>query len=311
MEMTPIVSVIVQTYQHAPFIRQCLDGILMQETDFPIELIVGEDESTDGTREICMEYAERYPDIIWLFLRSRKDVIYINGMATGRYNFMENLKAARGKYIALCEGDDYWTDSRKLQKQVDFMEANPGVVLCYGDATAWNEEKHVSEGRMINGIRKPQIGLKQIVQGNQCITCTVLFHRDALVIPPRFTEAPYGDWALYSLLAQHGNIAYLDEVFACYRIHGGGLFSKLGSIARRQNEIQTQRIINRMTGYKFARHLFPIIVRMLTWLIEEAKKAKEVEIERQAKKWLWLELLAVRNWRYFKHYRPGLIKAIR
>ena len=120
MNETPVVSVCVVTYQHKDFIRSCLDGILMQKTNFPFEIILGEDESTDGTREICKAYAEKYPDKIKLFLRSRKDVIYINQHATGRFNFMENLKAARGKYIAFCEGDDYWIDEYKLQKQVDF-----------------------------------------------------------------------------------------------------------------------------------------------------------------------------------------------
>src|SRR5689334_382568 len=89
----PLVSAIVLTYQHAPYISQCLESILMQQTNFPFEIIVGEDESSDGTREICEKFAENYPDKIRLFLRSRKDVIYYNGSPTGRYNFLENLKA--------------------------------------------------------------------------------------------------------------------------------------------------------------------------------------------------------------------------
>ncbi|MEZ4781129.1 MAG: glycosyltransferase [Flavobacteriaceae bacterium] len=118
----PLVSVVVGVYNHERFIKLCLNGILMQKTDFKYEIILGEDASTDGTREICKEYAKRFPDKIKLFLRSRKDVIYINGNATGRYNFIENLKACQGKYIALCDGDDYWTDPLKLQKQVDFLK---------------------------------------------------------------------------------------------------------------------------------------------------------------------------------------------
>ena len=97
----PKVSVCVQAYNHASYIAQALDSVLMQETDFDFELIIGEDESSDGTREICIRYAEQHPDRIRLFLRSREDVIYINGRATGRYNFVENLRAARGEYIAL------------------------------------------------------------------------------------------------------------------------------------------------------------------------------------------------------------------
>ncbi len=136
-----MVSVCVQTYQHKGYIKQCLDGILMQQTNFPYEIILGEDESTDGTREICIEYAEKYPDKIKLFLRCRKDVIYINGNATGRFNFMENLKACKGKYTALCEGDDYWTDPLKLQKQVDFLEANPEYSLIFTNCQVKYENK--------------------------------------------------------------------------------------------------------------------------------------------------------------------------
>ena len=86
----PKVSVCVQTYQHGNYIKQCLESILMQKTTFPFEIILGDDESTDGTREICQEYANKYKDKIQLFLRHRKDVIYVNGNATGRFNFIEN-----------------------------------------------------------------------------------------------------------------------------------------------------------------------------------------------------------------------------
>src|SRR5690606_21433837 len=118
---SPKVSVLVQTYNHAPYIRQCLDGILMQETDFDFEILLGEDASTDGTREICIEYAQEHPDKIRLFLHSRENNISINGRPSGRFNFCNNLFEANGEYIAFCEGDDYWIDEFKLQKQMDFL----------------------------------------------------------------------------------------------------------------------------------------------------------------------------------------------
>src|SRR5690606_24113344 len=121
-------SVCIQTYNHAPYIAQALDSVLMQETDFDFEILLGEDESTDGTREICQEYARQHPDKIRLFLNSRENVIYINGRPTGRWNFMNNLRHVRGEYVALLDGDDYWTDPRKLQKQVDVLDASPELV---------------------------------------------------------------------------------------------------------------------------------------------------------------------------------------
>ena len=97
----PRVSILVQTYNQAPFIRECLDGILMQEVDFQYEILLGEDQSTDGTREICKEYADKHPDKIRLFLHSRENNIKVNGHPTGRFNYMYNLFAAKGQYIAI------------------------------------------------------------------------------------------------------------------------------------------------------------------------------------------------------------------
>ena len=129
----PLVSVSVATYQHFKFIKQCLDGIIAQKTTFPFEIIIGEDESIDGTRGICTEYAERYPDKIRLFLRSRKTSQYFDkeGTFICRFNGVWNRMSAQGKYIALCEGDDYWTDPFKLLKQVDFLEKHPECALCF------------------------------------------------------------------------------------------------------------------------------------------------------------------------------------
>src|SRR5690554_989135 len=134
----PMVSICVQTYQHVNFIEACLEGILNQKTNFQFEILLGEDSSTDGTREICIEYANKYPERIRLFLHHRENNIYIGGKPSGRFNFMFNLLSARGKYIALCEGDDYWTDPLKLQKQVEFLEANLEVGACFTNAMVYN-----------------------------------------------------------------------------------------------------------------------------------------------------------------------------
>lgn len=123
MQGTPLVSICCITYNHAPFIRKCLDGFLMQKVDFPIEIIIGEDCSTDNTRQICEEYLAKYPDIITL-ITSEHNV----GAVENEYRVM---KAARGKYIAFCEGDDYWTEPTKLQRQVDFMETHPDYTVCF------------------------------------------------------------------------------------------------------------------------------------------------------------------------------------
>lgn len=127
MDMQPLVSICCITYNHAPFIRKCLDGFLMQETSFPVEILIHDDASTDGTDGIIREYAEKYPDLIFPLYETE------NQYSQGKQNEIDfyNYRRARGKYIAYCEGDDYWTDPLKLQKQVDFMESHPDYSVCF------------------------------------------------------------------------------------------------------------------------------------------------------------------------------------
>ena len=131
---TPLVSICCITYNHAQFIRKCLDGFLMQQTDFLVEILIHDDCSTDGTTEIIREYEAKYPNLI--FPLYEKENQYQQGKAA-EIDFY-NYRRARGKYIAYCEGDDYWTDPLKLQKQVDFMEANPEYSVCFHDCTVYN-----------------------------------------------------------------------------------------------------------------------------------------------------------------------------
>ena len=125
----PLVSIVCITYNHEPYLCQALDGFLMQRTTFPVEIILAEDCSTDGTRAICEEYAKRYPGKI-RYIWSETNV----GAVANERRAME---AAQGKYIAFCEGDDYWTDADKLQRQVDFMESHPDYSVC------WHRCKHL------------------------------------------------------------------------------------------------------------------------------------------------------------------------
>lgn len=121
--MEPLLSVVTVTFNHEQHITKCIEGVLMQKVDFPIEFIIAEDYSTDGTRAICEEYARKFPDVIRLVL-SEKNVGALQ-------NERHAMSLARGRYVALCEGDDYWTDEYKLQKQVGFLESNPGYTICF------------------------------------------------------------------------------------------------------------------------------------------------------------------------------------
>ncbi len=244
VERQPMVSVCVQTYQHFNYIKECLDGILMQQTTFPFEILLGEDSGTDGTREICMEYAQKHPDKVRIFLHHRENNISINGTPTGRFNFLYNLYNARGKYIALCEGDDYWTDPLKLQKQVNFLEGNDEYVICFHKVKV-NYKNHLSDDT-INEKRFQKIDdfpvkLNHLLEiGNFISTPSVVFRNTLKTFPEKFLLSPVGDYFLYIfLLHQKGFIKRMEETMAVYR-SGVGVFSSRDNITMNAAMLKSQ-----------------------------------------------------------------------
>jgi len=219
--ITPLVSVVVLTYNQKDYIAECLDGILIQKVNFPIEIVLGEDESTDGTREICIEYAEKHPEIIRLFLRREKDKIYINGKKTGRFNNIESLKVTRGKYIAFCEGDDYWTDPYKLQKQVDFLERNPEYGMVHTDCDILKEK----EGVIICNYHASRSHVTQsgniyefLLNKNLIDTCTVCIRKEFIVLSGTDYSYMMADYPLWLEVAHRSKIGYLPESTTTRRI---------------------------------------------------------------------------------------------
>lgn len=218
-KIKPLVSVRVQTYQHVDYIADCLDGILMQKTDFPFEVIVGEDDSTDGTRQICKEYAEKHPDLIRLFLRSRNDVIYFGGHPTGKFNSRANRAASRGKYTAICEGDDYWTDPHKLQKQLDYFQENPGCKVCTHAAKVINVNGGVV-GEIRPSTSDTSFNVEDMIRGGGGFVATPsLMYLSSLTAdaPPLSPNSRGGDYYLQILGAYYGYVGYIDEFMAVYR----------------------------------------------------------------------------------------------
>ncbi|WP_445666680.1 glycosyltransferase family 2 protein [Fodinibius sp. AD559] len=237
-KIEPQVSVCITTYQHAPFIKKCVKSALEQQTNFPIEIIIGEDESTDGTREICKQLAEQHQDSIRLFLRSRENVRYINGNPTGRHNFLETLKAARGKYIAFCDGDDYWIDSRKLQKQYEYMESNTDISLSLHNAYVVDkkgQKKSIFPKIQDQSIINPE----KIIEkgGGFCATNSVFFRSNMLTnMPDWFIDSYVGDYSLYLLAIEHGKIGALPDIMSCYRSGHTNSWSNLSNQAQHLNQ---------------------------------------------------------------------------
>lgn len=225
--VTPMVSVCIQTYQHKNYIRQCLDSVLAQKTNFPFEIILGEDDSTDGTKEICLEYASKSPERIRLFLRSEKDKIYINGRKTGRFNYIQNILAANGKYIALLDGDDYWCNELKLQTQFDFMEKNSDCSLSF-HKTECLKEGGYPHPFVYTEIHEQdtKFTIYDLLDEKIPTPVSVMFKRSCVnKLPEWLWKVPFIDHPLFFHCAFQGNIGFISKVMGVYRIHPGGLWS--------------------------------------------------------------------------------------
>lgn len=207
---SPLVSISIITFQHVNYLKNCLEGLLKQETNFNFEIVLGEDGSTDGTREISVEYAKKFPEIIRLFLHDRKNNISINGHKTGRFNFIYNLSKTRGKYIALCDGDDYWLDKNKLQRQVDFMESNPSYVIHHTLCKELYKDQLSSKQ---NFKFKKEAQFSDLIKNNFIVNSSVLYRKAALpnILPDWFTKVYVGDWPLFLILTRDGGKIYYDE----------------------------------------------------------------------------------------------------
>jgi len=224
--IVPLVSITIITYQHKLFIAQCIESALAQETNFPYEIIIGEDGSTDGTREICIEYAEKYPDKIRLFLRDRRltalelpdKVLLFNG------NFCR--KSTRGKYFALLDGDDYWIDNRKIEKQVDFLETNNDFSLCFTDGYILDELRGKATYPMYKVLPKSEYSTADVIRVRPGQTCTLMFRSTAVLPPPVWVFGlVHGDVVLKILAAQYGKVGFIPDKTGVYRIHDGGFYS--------------------------------------------------------------------------------------
>jgi glycosyltransferase involved in cell wall biosynthesis len=215
-----LVSVWITTYNHEAFIAEALEGVLNQVTDFDFEIIIGEDCSQDRTREIVLAYKEKYPEKITLFLPSAN--LGMNPMCYATYPL------CKGKYIAWLDGDDYWIDQYKLQKQVDFLENNPDIVMCFHKVKLVNEVSHTSS-ESGHPNRRPDVDVltqDDFLDSINPVYTPSVVHRNILgkELPDWFYHLPFPDLGFYFLLLQHGNVKYLSEAMCVYRIHKMGAF---------------------------------------------------------------------------------------
>lgn len=210
MAQKPTVSIVSISYNHEKFIAKTLDGFLLQERDFAIEIIIADDASTDGTQRIIQEYAYKHPDIFRPILRKKNIGI--------QPNLNDALRHARGDYIALCEGDDFWTDSTKLKRQVEFLDKRPDYALCFHPVRVFFEGKQEEES--IFPTKTTGFTLDNLLAGNYIQTNSVMYRRQ------QYDKLPNDvlplDWYLHVYHASFGKIGFINRVMSAYRRHDGG-----------------------------------------------------------------------------------------
>ena len=204
-------SVLVVTYNHEKFIAQALDSILMQKPNFDYEIVIGEDCSNDGTRDIVAEYKKKYPDRIRLLLNE-------SNIGAGK-NFKQTYEACSGEYIALLEGDDYWTSPDKLQKQVDFMDENLDFAICSHNVVVKREDGGAPDSEWLGRANREVMTLKDLLRfGSGGATGSLLFRNRVFgEFPDWYFTLPGGDWTLQILCASHGMMRYFREPMGVYR----------------------------------------------------------------------------------------------
>ena len=226
------------TYNHEAYIEQAIESVMMQETDFKYQLLIGEDCSTDGTRVICQKLKAKYPSKIELYLHENNRGANSNGV------FMyEKCFQSDAKYIALCEGDDYWTDPLKLQKQVDFLEGNEDYAICFHDVLEFHQNtSFFKDDYMSMHNKETHFDSLKMARGNFIHTPSVVLRND-FEIPNWFLEVVLGDWSLYLLQLKGRKIKRFKEKMAVYRVHDQGVWTKKEGYESERDMALTAKII--------------------------------------------------------------------
>lgn len=281
-----LVSILCNTYNHENYIADAIEGFLSQKTNYKYEILIHDDASTDRTAEIIREYELKYPDLIKPIYQ--KENQYSKGIDVSEIN---NARAT-GKYFAICEGDDYWTDPNKLQKQVDFLEEHPDFTLCVHSAL----QVDVTNKDRILEIRPSTsnkvFSVEEIIYGGGDLfsTNSMVFRAEAVESMPDFyNNAPVGDYPLTIFLSLVGKVYYLDDPMSVYRyaVPGSWTMQKFSSITQKIKHYDEIAVmlddVNVYTNYKYDSIIYKTkISRQFNLLIlqrkiKEAKSDKYIE----------------------------------
>lgn len=256
MENEIKVSISCITYNHEKYIEQAIQSFLMQKTDFKYEILIHDDASTDSTADIIKKYQQEYPDIIKPVLQSENQ--YSRGVKHISYTY--NFNRAKGKYIALCEGDDYWTDKYKLQKQVDYMESDSECTLCTHSVKRVSTESVNDIGLIRPSKVNRELDIREFILGGGMFigTNSILFPKKIIDnLPTWFFFFFSGDYPLQIFLANHGKAYYMDETMSAYRVNVQGSWTNRVYFSYEQRIEHFKRVakmldeINEYTEYKY------------------------------------------------------------
>jgi len=257
------------TYNHEKYIKQAIESVLTQKTKFDYELIIGEDYSTDDTRRILSQYQIRNPN--------RIRIIFNNKNLGPAENFVRTFNACKGTYIALLEGDDYWINSSKLQKQVDLLDSNLRYSMCFHTAQAFYEINPKKKYFIPSQNRESgEYFVEDILAYNFIASCSAMYRNIYFKkLPDWFKLFAIGDWPLHTLYAMHGSIGYIDEVMAKYRIHSDSRYSSRTRIANYLDIIKTQKRLDRCLRYKYHKIIHKVICENCYLLYQEYVKIND------------------------------------
>jgi glycosyltransferase involved in cell wall biosynthesis len=250
----PLVSISCITYNHAPFIRECLDGFLMQKTNFEFEIIIHDDASTDGTKEIILEYTSKYPKIIFPLLQSENQ--YSKGLRGMMARF--NFPRCKGKYIAICEGDDFWSDDLKLQKQVDFLEENSDFSMCFHNSDRIYEIEEIN--KIYNVVENKDYSIDELFLRWIAPTSSLIFKKEVV---SKISEVALdkrilnGDLIIVLSSFDFGKVRGFKDFMSSYRIHENGISQK------RIKEDNLKHLLNYIPHYKLIKEKFPKISKTI------------------------------------------------
>jgi glycosyltransferase involved in cell wall biosynthesis len=242
------------TYNHAGFIAEAIEGVMAQKADFTVELLIADDCSNDETEKICREYAERYPDRI-RYIRREENI----GMMP---NFIDLLRRCDGEYIAICEGDDYWIDERKLQKQADFLESHPDYSFCAHSHYFLTRGELTEANRDVLEAEK-SMSTEDYMLDPHFQTASYFFRRSAMPekFPDWFSEVLAGDHFLVLLLSLKGKIGFLNQRMSVFRTSDTSVTIASGPLRIKENFVRHLRIFDADTGFRFHDTLDTVIRR--------------------------------------------------